>query len=58
MSGASVVIIIGNGGTQQNRMADYADAESESIKVRVTRLDGESMGDVLRRAAAALDGAS
>ena len=55
MSGAAVVIIIG-GGNQQNRTA--GEAESETIKVRVTRHDGESMGDALRRAADMLDGRS
>lgn len=53
MSGAAVVIIIG-GGNQQNRMAD--EPETETIKVRVTRHDGESMGDALRRTADLLDG--
>ena len=55
MSGAAVVIIIG-GGNQQNRMED--EAESETIKIRVTRHEGESMGDALRRSADVLDGQS
>lgn len=55
MSGAAVVIIIG-GGNQQNRMED--EAESETIKIRVTRHEGESMGNALRRAAEVLDGQS
>lgn len=55
MSGAAVVIIIG-GGQQQNRLADGAEQDGDTIRVRIIQQPGESTASVLRRAANLLDG--